>query len=122
MLTLKILIGLTPDITLFASTAYFSSYYTVFMLCLITGVIDAQANCGSQAYGRRDYKKVNLYLRQSLLVALTLFLGFVAFPTVFVERVLLSLQVDPALASQSKTLIIISILAIFMRILNDNIN
>ena len=121
ILTLKILIGLTPDITLFASTAYFSSYYTVFMLCLITGVIDAQSNSGAQAYGRKDYKKVNLYFRQSLLVAFTLFLAFVASPTIFVERVLLWLNVDPELASESQRLIIISLPAIFMRILNDNI-
>lgn len=75
---------------------------------------------GSQAYGAKNYKRVNLYFRQGLYIGLTLFLLITLIPSLFVDKLLFLIGVENELIATSKSLILWGLPAMGMKVISDN--
>lgn len=84
------------------------------------GTIEVQGIFGSQANGKQNYTKMNLYFRQSIFTGVFFFLTVTCIPAYFIESIFPILGADPSLAPHVKYLIWFSLPAMFVRVWNDN--
>jgi hypothetical protein len=62
-LVCRLCLSTSSDINLVASTGYLHSYIGIFFQSVMFGALEYQGIMGSQAYGSKNYKRVNLYFR-----------------------------------------------------------
>jgi Na+-driven multidrug efflux pump len=91
------------------------------MLAISYGVMECQGILGSQALGEKNYAKVNLRLRQGIVVGLTYFVIGTCIPTVFIDDILPLFGVQAELNQIVKELIIWTLPSTAIRIINDNL-
>lgn len=120
-LVLKLFISSTTDLELIAATAYHSAYFAILMLAISYGVMECQGILGSQALGENNFAKVNLRLRQGIVVGLTYFAIGTCLPTLFIDDILPLFGVQSELTGIVKELIIWTLPSTCIRIVNDNL-
>jgi len=116
----RIFLSTNEDINLVASTGYLHAYIGIFMQVMVQGEIEYQGIMGSQAFGTKNYKRVNLYFRQALFIGLCMFGVFTLIPSMFIEKILFVIGVENELIATSKSLIMWGLPAMGMRIISDN--
>lgn len=119
-LVCRMFLGARGEIDLIASTAYYSAFYSMLMQAFIFGTIEVQGIFGSQANGKQNYLKMNLYFRQSILTGIIFFFTVTCIPAYFIEVFFPILGVTPELGYHVKSLIWFSLPAMFVRVFNDN--
>ena len=101
-LLLKFLVAATEDHELAAATAYYTAFFSCLMQALNLGIIETQGIFGSQAYGNKDYRYLQLLLRQAVLTSVCMFLIFTVPPAFFIERGLEAFGIDHIIAVKSQ--------------------
>ena len=121
MITVRIILSATGQLSLLAASAYATSYFAICMHCLITATVDTNSTLGSQAFGKRNYSKMNLYLKQSLFVCFSLATVFVVLPCCFLDPILGFFGAQEDLVGDTKAIIYWSMPGYLVRVLGDNL-
>ena len=121
MITVRVILSSTGQLSLLAASAYSTSYFAICMHCLISATVDTQSTLGSQAFGKRDYQKLNLYLKQSLFVCFSLVFIFVVLPCCFLDTILEFFGAQEDLVGDTKSIILWSMPGYLVRIFGDNL-
>lgn len=91
------------------------------MLAISYGVMECQGILGSQALGEKNFAKVNLRLRQGIVVGLVYFAIGTCLPTLFIDSILPLFGVQEELTEIVRELIIWTLPSTAIRIVNDNL-
>lgn len=127
LLTTKIMISSTGNTQLLACSAYFTAYFSLLLHAINLGTVETQGILGSQAYGRKEYKRTNLFLRQALLLETFLFAFLTVLPSFFFSGFLRKYVIEEdnhtkiGLAEKSQKMIMMALPGMFLRLINDNI-
>ena len=121
MIAIRLILSSTGQLSLLAASAYSTSYFAICMHCLITATVDTNSTLGSQAFGQRNYKKLNLYFKQSIFVCFSLALVFSIVPSFFVGRIFVVFGAQEDLIESTRSLIYCSLPGLLVRILGDNL-
>ena len=121
MITMRVILSATGQLSILAASAYSTAYFAICMHCLISATVDTNSTLGSQAFGKRNYLKLNLYLKQSIFVCFSLALVFVVFPCFFLDFILDFFGAQEDLVEDTKGLILWSMPGMLVRILGDNL-
>ena len=121
MITVRVILSATGQLSLLAASAYATCYFAICMHCLISATVDTHSTLGSQAFGKRNYSKLNLYLKQSLFVGFSLAAVFVVMPCYFLDNILEFFGAQHTLISDTKSIILWSMPGYLVRVLGDNL-
>ena len=121
MITFRVILSATGQLSLLAASAYATSYFVICMHSLISSTVDTNSTLATQAFGKRNYNKLNLYLKQSIFVCFSLAIIFVIIPCYFLDRILAFFGTQEELLGDTKALIMWSIPGYLVRIIGDNL-
>jgi len=116
---LMTLLSKMSDNKTIAAAGYQFGFFSVIVFALNTGVVEAMGVYGSQAYSREDYRRVNLILRQTLLILIILFLVFGLFLGNFSDTIYTILGIEEITARLTRKLILLVCPGLFIRSISD---
>lgn len=106
--------------TLTAATAFFTVYHSLLLHTTNIALVDTLGIMASQDIGAKKMKYASLRLKQSITIGFLAFFVLTVFPSFFYKNFLINfLGVDSDVAELSQTIVIWSLPAMGVRILND---
>lgn len=123
MLILKMLTAQDKNVELATATGYMTSFYSLFLFAVGSGLTDAIGIYCSQAWGSKkpeDINRMYLMFKQSMLIMAMYYLAVITPLALFVETFLVNkVGVSVAVSATSQTLVIYCLPGLFVRSLTD---
>ena len=102
------------------AAAYMTGFYSITLFAMNVGVVDSQGIYCAQAFSVNQFEKINLLLRQSIVISLILFF-IIAFPLSFyVPSILPALGVREDLIGITQSLVFYMMPALIFRMGTDS--
>ena len=118
-LIIKALLNHNEDVELSAASAYFTAYYSMFFHAIILGIQEAHGIYGSRAFGAENFKRVNLVLRQSLLIGFCLYFSIGILPYFWMRNLLRIFGNRESLIEKACKMVAWSFPGMGLRLVND---